>query len=112
MAEAKEMPWHVVHELQRASEAVPCAPSGQRWPVIRLSMTLEAASDKPEETKGNLVFKVWLLPSQHCIFACVSCLLVAFDMPTWLKLLLMLLCLLIELEASAVLAHGQEACLT
>ncbi|KAL0020479.1 hypothetical protein WJX77_009137 [Trebouxia sp. C0004] len=59
MAEAKEMPWHVVHELQRASEAVPCAPSGQRWPLIHLSMTLEAASDKPEEAKGNLVFKVW-----------------------------------------------------
>jgi len=62
-AEAKEMPWNVVHELQRAAEAVPCAPSGQRWPLIRLSMTLEAASDKPEETKGALVFKVWLLPS-------------------------------------------------
>ncbi|DBB09876.1 TPA: hypothetical protein ACH3X3_001489 [Trebouxia sp. C0006] len=58
-AEAKEMPWNVVHELQRAAEAVPCAPSGQRWPLIRLSMTLEAASDKPEETKGTLVFKVW-----------------------------------------------------
>lgn len=85
MTEAKEMPWRVVQELQRAAEAVPCSPTGQRWPLICLSMSLEAASDKPDETKGNVVFKVWLLDSQHCVCACVSCLPVAVDTPTWLN---------------------------
>ena len=57
LEEAKEKPWQLVLELMNACRAVQY-PSGQAWPLTRLCLTLEPASDSPHETRGTLVFKV------------------------------------------------------
>lgn len=57
LTEAREKPWQLVQELVSACRAVQY-PSGQEWPLTRLCLTLEPASDSPDETRGTLVFKV------------------------------------------------------
>ena len=55
--QARIKPWLLVKELQEAASTEGWW-NTSGWSVIRVAMTLEAASDRADETRGMLAFKV------------------------------------------------------
>lgn len=54
-AEARDRPWQLISDLQ-------CASATCIWPSIRVELNLEPDSERPDETRGTVVFKVGLSP--------------------------------------------------